>query len=67
MQGTRFVVCQHITGTLAANVDMRFTFPFAVQLIGVSAVASNASNGIVDIGPSTDTDGYLDGKDIGDS
>jgi hypothetical protein len=67
MQGTQFVVSQHITGTLAANVDMRFTFPFPVQLIAVSAVGSNANNGILDIGPSTDTDGYLDGKDIGDS
>jgi hypothetical protein len=67
MQGTRITVPFHVPGTLAANLDIRFSLPFDVQLIAVSAVGSNANNGILDVGPSTDTDGYLDGVDIGDS
>lgn len=57
----------HVPGTLAANVDIRFTTPFDCQLVHVSAVGSNANNGILDVGPSSDTDGYLDGVNIGDS
>ena len=57
----------HVPGTLAANVDVRWIAPFDCQLIHVSAVGSNANSGILDIGPSTDTDGYLDGVSIGDS
>jgi hypothetical protein len=67
MQGTHFPITIHVPGTLAANVSAAFQFPFDVQLVQVSAGASNANNGIIDIGPSTDTDGYLDAKDIGDS
>ena len=67
MQGTHFCVTYHTAGTLAANHDVRFSFPFDVQLVQVTAVGSNANNGIIDVGPSTDTDGYLDGKDVGDS
>jgi hypothetical protein len=67
MQGTHFTVSFHVPGTLAANLDKRFSFPFDVSLEQVTAVGSNANNGIIDVGPSTDTDGYLDGKDIGDS
>jgi hypothetical protein len=57
----------HVPGTLAANVDIRWTAAFDCQLVHVSAVGSNANNGILDIGPSDDTDGYLDGVSIGDS
>jgi hypothetical protein len=67
MQGTMFTVSHHTPGTLAANQNMRFQFPFDCQLVSVSAVGSNANNGIIDVGPSSDTDGYLDAKDIGDS
>ncbi len=67
MQGDHFVVSYHTAGALAANHQFKFKFPFDVQLEYVSAVGSNANNGILDIGPSTDTDGYLDAKDIGDS
>jgi hypothetical protein len=66
MQGDHFCVTYHTAGTLAANHNVRFQFPFDVQLVHVSAVGSNTNNGIIDIGPSTDTDGYLDAKDIGD-
>jgi hypothetical protein len=57
----------HVPGTLAANLDIRFTAPFNCQLTHVSVVGSNANNGILDIGPADDTDGYLDGVSIGDS
>jgi hypothetical protein len=67
MIGTKFALAFHIPGTLAANVSMYFTAQADCQLIHVSANGSNANNGILDIGPSTDTDGYLDGVDIGDS
>ena len=67
MLGNMFVHSIHIPGTLAANLDIRFKAPIDCQLVHVSACGSNANNGILDIGPSTDTDGYLDGVDIGDS
>jgi hypothetical protein len=62
-----FTVTIHIQGTLAANVDWRWMVPFDCQLIHVSAVGSNTNNGILDIGDSSDTDGYLDSVNIGDS
>jgi hypothetical protein len=67
MQGNHFTITYHTAGSLAANHVVKFKLPFDCQLEYVSAVGSNANNGIIDIGPSTDTDGYLDGKDIGDS
>ena len=67
MIGSKFTLTYHIPGTLAANVSMYFTAQADCQLIHVSANGSNANNGLLDIGPSTDTDGYLDGVDIGDS
>lgn len=67
MLGNLFTVPIHVPGTLAANINVRFILPVDAQLVHVSAVGSNANNGILDVGPSTDTDGYLDGVDIGDS
>ncbi len=67
MQGTHFTLSFHVPGTLAANVSMYWTAPADCQLVHVSANGSNANNGLLDIGPSTDTDGYLDGVSIGDS
>jgi hypothetical protein len=61
MIGTKFTLSFHIPGTLSANVDMRWTAQADCQLIHVSSNGSNANNGLLDIGPSTDTDGYLDG------
>ncbi len=57
----------HVPGTLAANLAIRFKAPFDCQLVHVSAVGSNANNGILDIGNADDDDAYLDGVDIGDS
>ena len=67
MQGNQFTLSFHVPGTLAANVSMYWTVPADCQLIHVSANGSNSNNGLLDIGPSTDTDGYLDGVSIGDS
>jgi hypothetical protein len=66
MQGTHFTVSYHTAGNLAANHVFYFIAPFACQLVAVSASGSNTNNGILDIGPSTDTDGYLDAWNIGD-
>jgi hypothetical protein len=67
MLGDFFTVCCHIPGTLAANAVIYFQLPFDASLAFVSAVGSNANNGILDVGPSTDTDGYVADMDIGDS
>ena len=57
----------HVAGTLAANLNIRFTVPFDCQLVHASAVASNDSDALLILGPSTDTDGYLESTVIGDS
>ncbi len=67
MQGERFTISYHTAGALAANHVFCFTMPCDAQLIEVSAVGSNANNGILTIGPTADDDSYLDDFDIGDS
>jgi hypothetical protein len=67
MLGTKFTVSYHTAGTLAANHTFIFTAPFDMSLVAVSAVGSNANNGILDIGSSADTDLYLSNLDVGDS
>ncbi len=67
MLGDVFAITYHTAGTLAANHVVKFKLPFDAELCYVSAVGSNANNGIIDIGSSADTDLYLDAKDIGDS
>ena len=67
MLGTFFTVCYHAAGTLAANHDIKFKLPFDAQLIFVSAVGSNANNGILDIGTSATADAYVSNLDVGDS
>jgi hypothetical protein len=57
----------HIPGTLSANIDIRFTVPSSCTLVHVSAVASNDSDALITVGPSTDTDGYIASAVIGDS
>jgi hypothetical protein len=67
MQGTRITYTYHTAGTLAANHVFCFTLPFDAQLVHVSAVGSNANNGILDVGNSSDAEAYVKDKDIGDS
>ena len=62
-----FILPIYIPGTLTGNHIVTFELPFDAQLIHVSAVASNASNGLITIGNSDDDDIYLDDSDLGDS
>jgi hypothetical protein len=62
-----FALAFHIPGTLAADINIRWTAPFDCTLRHVSAVASNDSAALLIVGPSTDTDGYLKSTTIGDS
>ena len=57
----------HIPGTLAANVSIKYTAPCDCTLLHVSAVGSNANNGLLTIGDSSDDDEYLTSSSIGDS
>lgn len=54
-------------GTLAANATITFTAPFPMQLVEVSAGASNDSDATLIIGTSADPDAYLESTTIGDS
>jgi hypothetical protein len=67
MQGTLFTQTIHVPGTLAANLNIRYTVPRDCQLIHVSAANSAATDGTFIIGNSTDDDAYLTTSDIGDS
>ena len=62
-----FQTAFHIPGTLAADVNIRWTAPFACQLIHVGAVGSNANDAELTVGTSADTDGYIAAFAIGDS
>ena len=63
----KFTIDFHVTGALSANLNIRWTVPSNCTLLHVSAVASNDSDATIDLGTSADTDGYLDGKTVGDS
>jgi hypothetical protein len=62
-----FQQAYHIPGTLSANVAIGFTAPCDCTLLHVSAVGSNANNGLLTIGDSDDADEYLTSSSIGDS
>ena len=62
-----FQVGFHITGTLAANASIVWTAPFDCQLVHISAVGSNANNGLMTIGNTSTADAYLTSASIGDS
>ena len=62
-----FQTAFHIPGTLAANLNIRWTAPFNCQLIHVGAVGSNANDAELTVGTSADTDGYITAFAIGDS
>ena len=63
----KFAHAFHIPGTLTADLNIRFTVPSGCTLVHVSFGNSAASDATIDIGTSADTDGYLDGGDVGDS
>ena len=62
-----FQVAFHVPGTLSADLSIKWTAPFDCQLIHVSAVGSNANDGLLTIGDSADADEYLTSSSIGDS
>jgi hypothetical protein len=67
MQNARQYLCFHVPGTLAANIDIRWTVPHDCRLVHVSAVSSNDSDATLAIGTSADTDEILAAATIGDS
>ncbi len=62
-----FQTAFHVPGTLAANINIRWTAPFACQLVHVGAVGSNANDGLLTIGTSADPNGYIESYSIGDT
>ena len=54
-----------VQGTLAADHTYTFVVPFGMTLTHVSMSNSSANAGTLDIGESTDTDGYKDGATFG--
>ena len=63
----KFVHSFHVPGSLAADMDIRFTVPSDCSLVHVSAVSSNDSDATITLGTSADTDGWLAACVIGDS
>jgi len=55
----------HVAGTLGADVSIVFTAPCAMTLVHVSAVGSNAHNGLITIGNTTTAAAYLASASIG--
>ena len=60
-----FTIPFMIDGALAANHTFTFKAPFDMTLIHVSLSNSSANAGTLDIGLSTDTDGWKDGATFG--
>jgi hypothetical protein len=67
MQGDHFTIAFHVPGTLAANITMAWTAPFDCTLVHASANGSNANDGKLIIGNSSNDDAYLESAAIGDS
>ena len=67
MQGHRNVLCFHVPGTLAANLSIVWTAAFDGRIKHVSAVGSNANDGLLIVGTTSDTDYTLASYSIGDS
>ena len=62
-----FQVGFHVPGTLAANLAIVWTAPFACQLIHISVCGSNANDGLFTCGTVADPNGYVTSIAIGDS
>jgi len=67
MLGNMFTHTVHVPGTLAANITVVFTVPVDCTLIHASAVGSNANNGLLILGNTSNDDAYLESASIGDS
>jgi hypothetical protein len=61
-----FSVSLTIAGIITADHTFYVDVPCDCSLVGVSAAANSASTGgTIDVGPASNTDGYIDGKAIG--
>jgi hypothetical protein len=61
----KFTHTFHVSGTLTADLNIRFTVPSDCTLVHVSAVCSDANAAGLNIGDSTDEDGYITLYSIG--
>jgi len=62
-----FQVAFHVPGELSANLAIKWTAPCNMTLIHVSAVQSDADTAGLEVGDSTDADGYITKYAIGAS
>jgi len=67
MQGHRNVHSFHVPGTLSANVVITWTAPYDGRVKHISAGGSNANDGLLIFGISTDNNSILASASIGDS
>jgi hypothetical protein len=58
-------VAFHVTGTLGADLNIRWTVPCDCTLLHASAVSSDANAFGINIGDSSDTDEYLQKSSAG--
>jgi len=56
-----------LPGTITADAEFYFVAPCDLTLRAVSAGADNASTAKLNVGTTSDEDGYLDNVDFGDS
>jgi len=61
------VVPVHLTGTLGGDLNWRWQVPVGLTLLHVSAVGSAANQAGLEIGESSDTDGYIAKYSVGAS
>jgi hypothetical protein len=62
-----FPVTIALPGTITADAEFYFKAPCDLTLRAVSAGADNASTAKLNVGTTSDEDGYLDNVDLGDS
>ena len=67
MQGHRVMLPFHVPGTLTADLVITWVAPFDGRVKHIGAVGSNANNGLLIFGISTDTNSILASASIGDS
>ena len=61
----KYVMAFHVPGTLSADLAIVWTAPAGAQLVHVSAVGSNANDGLMTIGTTSNPDAYLESASIG--
>ena len=61
----KFCHAFHVQGTLGADLNIRWTAPSDCTLVHVSAVCSDANAAGLEVGDSTDPNGFITKYDIG--